>query len=252
MFPKCLAAAVLLAAFVISAAGQHQPNRPASKRPVSGSSELRVDRVELSTTRIVLPCPPGVRSRSDGCNDSMLVTAKAKVSGARLAAVNFQHLVTGGRIVRQSNGTFEWDLSGIPPGRYTLILTASDKRGRQSAPVSVEVELVSCPDCGGDSCPVITVTGPSSETPAGDLMEFSALATGISKDTQFNWTVSAGTIESGQGTTAIKVRTDREQQGMTITATLEIGNDNNFGPMCETTTSATGATAIQSPLQRSL
>ena len=39
----------------------------------------------------------------------------------------------------------------------------------------------------------------------------------------YSWTVSAGTIESGQGTPVISVRTTREMGGSNVTATVEIG-----------------------------
>src|SRR5690606_29104199 len=39
----------------------------------------------------------------------------------------------------------------------------------------------------------------------------------------YNWTVSAGSIESGQGTSSIVVRTTREMAGTSVTATVDIG-----------------------------
>lgn len=246
MFVKCLAATALFVVLSISAVGQHRPDRSLSQRPAT-SSGPRIDRLILSTSRIVLPCPPGVASRSGSCNDSTLVIAKAEVSGADKDAVTYQHLVTGGRIVSRGGGIFEWDLAGVTQGEYLMSLTASDKRGRQSEPVSVVIELVSCPDCGGDSCHVLTITDPAAATPAGSLMEFSAVVTGPPKNIQYTWTVSAGTIESGQGTAAIKVRTDPSHEGMTIAATVEISSDGGFGPMCDTTATGIGAVAVRKP-----
>ena len=51
----------------------------------------------------------------------------------------------------------------------------------------------------------------------------------------YNWTVTGGTIESGQGTPSITVRTSREDAGNTITATVQLGG---LDPNCNCTTSA--------------
>ena len=56
-------------------------------------------------------------------------------------------------------------------------------------------------------------------------MTFTANASGGTQDTPltYNWTVSAGTIESGQGTPSITVRVPSDMSGGNITATLELG-----------------------------
>ena len=53
-------------------------------------------------------------------------------------------------------------------------------------------------------------------------MTFTANVSG-GPDVTYNWTVSAGTIESGQGTPSITVRTSAAEAGSTITATVNLG-----------------------------
>ena len=57
------------------------------------------------------------------------------------------------------------------------------------------------------ACPTITVTGPAGTTAPGETMKFKATPDrALPPDSKFDWTVSAGTIESGQGTDSITVR----------------------------------------------
>jgi hypothetical protein len=73
------------------------------------------------------------------------------------------------------------------------------------------------------NCPKISVTGPPGITQPGDSMEFKAIMPLNSTDRlTFQWTISAGTIESGQGTAVIKLRTTREMNNSSVTATVEI------------------------------
>lgn len=52
----------------------------------------------------------------------------------------------------------------------------------------------------------------------------------------YNWTVSAGTISSGQGTSVIQVNTSALEGGSSVTATVEVGG---LAPECSRTSSCT-------------
>jgi len=57
------------------------------------------------------------------------------------------------------------------------------------------------------ACSQIIVAGPSSLTAPGETMTFTAnVDSALSASSKLEWTVSAGTIESGQGTSSISVR----------------------------------------------
>ena len=86
------------------------------------------------------------------------------------------------------------------------------------------------------SCPTVTVSCPDSVR-AGEKLTFTAGVSGGDADVQptYNWTVSAGTISSGQGTATIAVETNGTG-GQTITATVDVGG---FSRECSTSHSCT-------------
>ncbi len=84
-------------------------------------------------------------------------------------------------------------------------------------------------------CPGIAVESSSYQVPVGDTLVFVAVTKNAPADVTYNWSVSAGTIESGQGTAMIKVSTGELADGMFVTATLEIGG---LPPACTNTASS--------------
>jgi hypothetical protein len=90
-------------------------------------------------------------------------------------------------------------------------------------------------------CPNITSSCPDAVEP-GTPITFSAnVGAGTPPASTYNWTVSAGTITSGQGTTSITVSTEN-LGGQSVTATVEVGG---LDPSCGRTTSCT--TQIKAP-----
>jgi hypothetical protein len=74
-----------------------------------------------------------------------------------------------------------------------------------------------------NNCPKIAVVGPSGVTRAGESMTFSAsISSGAPGKVEYNWTVSAGTIQNGQGTSSINVRSTPEMGETMITATVKV------------------------------
>jgi len=81
------------------------------------------------------------------------------------------------------------------------------------------------------SCPIIEVHGPdqaNGREPLGFAVEVRADDTVVPT---YNWSVSAGMIQSGQGTKAITVDASGETF---VTASVEVGG---FGPTCKLTDS---------------
>lgn len=74
------------------------------------------------------------------------------------------------------------------------------------------------------NCPTTQLTCPDSIN-AGEKLTFTASVSGGDSQVTptFNWTVSAGTIESGQGTSVIEVNTSEVPSDSTVTATVEVG-----------------------------
>lgn len=93
------------------------------------------------------------------------------------------------------------------------------------------------------SCPTVRVSCPDSVR-AGEELTFTASVSGGAAGVTptYNWTVSAGTISSGQGTATIIVDT-AGTGGQTITATVDVGN---FPRECSTSHSCTTSVAAKS------
>ena len=85
-------------------------------------------------------------------------------------------------------------------------------------------------------CPTVAIAS-AAEVNSPDAAEFKVSVTGGSADVDplYNWTVSAGTISSGQGTSSIQVATDGMAAGDVIEAEVEV---RGFQGSCDTSASA--------------
>jgi hypothetical protein len=86
-------------------------------------------------------------------------------------------------------------------------------------------------------CPAVLLTCPDS-VDEGKLLVFEARITGGDSRVMstFNWSVSAGSIQAGQGTSRIETSAPGQSDGDTVTATVEVGG---FDRSCGTTASCT-------------
>ncbi|HKP68705.1 MAG TPA: hypothetical protein VJV05_05440, partial [Pyrinomonadaceae bacterium] len=71
-------------------------------------------------------------------------------------------------------------------------------------------------------CPSIVVVGPAGITTQGDTMTYRVETGRTEGQLSYRWTISAGTIETGQGTPAITVRTHSGMMGLNVGATVKI------------------------------
>ena len=178
-----------------------------------------INSVNLSQTVISLGCKPGFTSES-GCNDNRTVNVATSATDAENDVLTYNYTVSGGRIVG-SGANVQWDLTGAQTGTYTITTGVDDGCGVCGKTDTKTVKVQECPDCEQVcSCPTLSVTGPGGVTNPGDTMTFTLNGGGSNS---VNWTVSSGTIESGQGTSSITVRTSKEMSNGNVTATAEIG-----------------------------
>lgn len=90
-----------------------------------------------------------------------------------------------------------------------------------------------------DSCPKISVLGPTSSVRPGEPMTFYALVGNrLTNEYTFNWSLSAGTIMLGQGTNSINVDTSGLST-INVAATVEVAGD-KLASTCENRASETG------------
>jgi len=200
-----------------------------------------VDSVTLSSTEIVIPCPAGTRPKSgQSCPDGSTITVGTKGSSTDPTDVlTYNYTVSGGRIVG-SGANVTWDLSGARPGTYTITAGVDNGCGVCG---TTKTETITVRECECESpcvCPTLDVVGPSGVVQPGEAMNFTAnVSGGTATDITYNWTVSAGSITSGQGTPSITVDTTG-LDGQNITATVDIGGT-GFCENCPRNDSETGS-----------
>ncbi len=204
-----------------------------------------VTAVSLSDSEVTLPCPPGKRAPEGQCNDSTTINVSTTAVDPENDVLTYNYTVSGGRIVG-SGANVQWDLSGLQPGSYTITSGVDDGCGLCGQTKTETVRVVDCPSCTDPcECATIDVTGPSGVTTAGDPMTFTAnVSGGTSSNLTYNWTVSSGTITSGQGTPSISVATTREMAGTDVTATVDVA-----GQCSETCPRSDSASAPIKPIE---
>ncbi len=197
--------------------------------------------VTSSSASITLPCPPGESS-----TECPTTATEVQLTGNGVDADNdplvYTWVVDGGTKSADAQ-SITWTFTG--PGTYKATVTVDDGHGHIATNFTT-VTVVACTGCKPPPppCPNISVSCPS-EVEQGSPLTFNASAGGDSTIT-YNWTVSAGTISSGQGTSSITVDT-ATLGGQTVTATVEIGG---LDPSCSRTASCTANVRTPAPLCR--
>ncbi|MDQ1707226.1 MAG: hypothetical protein QOJ88_437, partial [Pyrinomonadaceae bacterium] len=192
--------------------------------------------VSSSVTSITLPCPPGTSSESCSASASSAVDLTATYSDPEGDTLLYTWSVNGGRLTGESRSV-SWDLSGLAPGTYVATVSVSDG----IAPPVTGTASVAIAECVGcrPPCPAVSVSCPASVA-QGAPLTFTA-AVNADANVTYNWSVSAGTISSGQGTSSITVDTTA-LGGQSVTATVELGG---LDPSCSRTASCT--TSVETP-----
>jgi hypothetical protein len=184
--------------------------------------------VSVSMASITLPCPPGTSSTSCTPSATRSVELTSTATDADNDTLLYTWSVTGGRLTGEGSRV-GWDLSGVNPGTYTATVEVNDG----NAHIERATTTVTVADCTGcvPPCPTLSVSCPS-DVDQGSPITFSASVSSDASVT-YNWSVSAGTISSGQGTSSITVDT-AGLAGQTVTATVELGG---LDPACSRTAS---------------
>ena len=186
--------------------------------------------VSSSSASITLPCPEGTSSTECTPSASRSVDLVADGRDADNDTLLYTWSVTGGKL-SGDGARVSWDLSGAQPGTYTATVEVNDGN-THTANASTTVTIANCLHCV-PPCPTVSVSCPDN-VDLGAPITFNASVNGDANVT-YNWSVSAGTISSGQGTSSITVSTDG-LGGQTVTATVELGG---LDPSCSRTASCT-------------
>jgi hypothetical protein len=195
--------------------------------------------ISASTSSIMLPCPEGTSSTTCTPSSSRVVDLTANATDPDNDTLLYTWSVTGGRVSGDGRNV-TWDLGGVQPGTYTASVEVND--GNQHvAHSSTTVTVANCTGCVAP-CPAISVSCPS-DVKVGDPITFTASVSGGATVT-YNWSVSAGTISSGQGTSSITVDT-AGLGGQTVTATVDVGG---LDPSCSRSASCTTGITPEAPV----
>jgi hypothetical protein len=213
------------------------PPPPPNTAPVVSS-------VTPSIAAIVRPCPP--QTSSSSCSPSgNEVTLVANATDPDNDQLLYTWSVTGGRLSGEGRQV-TWDLSGVANGSYTATVEVNDGN-QHTASGNTTVTVADCTGCvpPPPPCPTVSVSCPTDVEPNAPIT-FTASVSGGAEGASwtYNWSVSAGTISSGQGTSTITVDTNG-LGGQSVTATVSIGGAD---PSCTgTTASCTTSVKVQAP-----
>jgi PKD domain len=195
--------------------------------------------LSASSSRVTLAaeCGTGQRPVASCMPTAGTVQLSATATDPDGDTLLYTYSTTGGRVTGDGpNATL--DLTGVAPGTYTVTVEVDDGCGCIAfTSTTVTVDRCPCEDIPVERpvCPTVTVSCPDT-VPVGSPITFTANVSGgdSSVTPTFNWTVSAGTISSGQGTSSIMV--DTTGVSGTVTATVDVGG---YGRECSTSNSCT-------------
>lgn len=198
--------------------------------------------VSGSMSSITLPCPEGTTSATCTPSASREVTLTAMGSDPDGDTLLYAWSVTGGRITGDGRSV-AWDLSGVNPGTYTATVEVNDGN-THTANASTAVTVAVCDRCE-PPCPTVSVSCQSDVDQGAPITFTASVSGGPSNMTPtYNWSVSAGTISGGQGTSSITVDT-AGLGGQSVTATIELGG---VDPACARTASCTTSVKVVVPV----
>ena len=164
-----------------------------------------------------------VISTCEGDARAAVVGLNAKAISPSGNPIRYNWSTSAGRL-DGTGADVTWDLSGVRPGYYKAFLAINSGGGDEACEAFSSVAvLVKCPPPPPPVCPNVYITCPDRVAVNQPVTFTSSLTGGTGNVTpNYNWTVSAGRIISGQGTSSIKVDTSG-LAGQTLHATLSMG-----------------------------
>lgn len=208
-------------------------------------TSVDVESVSFSKDVVFMVCPIPDWMSSE-ITDSMACSEKntsVKVSAKTSANDNndftYYYTVSTGKIIGSGSEVI-WDLSKIPPGRYSITVGVGKDNIIGGKTLTKYITVEDCHNCDPPCiCPAsVEVFGPKNSILEGDLVVFSSSVGFPDKENSliYNWKITNGEIIEGQGTKQILVRTNQNSADKTVTATLEVTNSECECPSIEAKT----------------
>jgi hypothetical protein len=186
--------------------------------------------VDVSASKSLITfCPVYLQMTPEhSCSPGREVELSAS-PGDNDAGLLFSWHVTAGRL-RGKGPKVTWDLNDVAEGTYTAMVEVND--GNQlAASDTTTVTIARCSDCMTvvSPCPIVSVSCPSRADSKQPIVFEATFSGGYTElKPTFAWSVSAGRIISGQGTTKITVDA-ANVAGQSITASVTVGG---YDPRC--------------------
>lgn len=195
--------------------------------------------VELDRTELRLPppkqgSPPTYPDYSDSLRVGVVTTAADPESDVLV----YNYMISGGLIVGTGTKVI-WDLNGVVAGTYTLTAAVDDGCGLCGARVTKTVTVVENELTPACVCSEIRIDARHLKEESPDRV-FVADLTGPRRrpELMYHWTISEGSILSGQGTNTIRASRPEEKSEQPVTVTVDV---NGLYPICRCPTTATRA-----------
>jgi len=206
---------LLLSAGIINVSAQAPPQK--NNREILSNEPKPV--VTLSEHSMVIsPC-------DDADVDAQIPLTASVTNFSEPGKLKYTWKTNGGQLVG-SGPSATWDLKGAAPGTYTARVEVDTNRDDGCYAFTTTKIVVR--ECAPKPilCPSISISAPAT-VPVGAPVTFTALVSGGTAGISpvYTWTVSQGTITSGQGTTSITVDTTG-LGGQPINASLAVGGFN--------------------------
>lgn len=189
----------------------------------ASAQTARRDTIAFTPPNLTLSAEPRVVTVCEGSGPAIVhLNARATSN----YPIRYRWTTSAGRI--EGDGpTVTWDLSGVQPGYHRAYVDIDTGSGDAACEAfsSTSVLVNRCPP-QQPVCPNITIECPD-RVELNQPLTFRSTVIGGSPNVApvYNWSVSAGRIIEGQGTSTIRVDTTG-LAGQTVTATLSMGGYN--------------------------
>jgi hypothetical protein len=211
--------------------GQFWIGRRNARTPPAPKNQPPTVKLNASATSVKLPAACGEGQRPNpNCTPNSEISLRTTATDPDNDVLLYSYTTTGGKIVGDG-ANVTWDLTGAQPGTYRANVYVKDGNGHEVCDwVTVNVEACDCvaaPAPTPPPCASATLSGPDS-VKSNETATISANVSNAPAGMSYNWTVSCGTIVSGQGSPTITVD-NSNCAGRSVTATLEMGG---LAPEC--------------------
>lgn len=192
--------------------------------------------VELDRTELRLPPPKqGSPPTYPDYSDSLRVGVVTTAADPEGDVLMYNYTISGGRIVGTGTKVL-WDLNEVMAGTYTLTAAVDDGCGLCGARMTKTVTVVENELTPACVCSEIRIDARHFRVESPDRVFVADLTGPRRPELTYQWTISEGSILSGQGTKAIKASRPEETSEQPVTVTVKVSG---LDPTCGCPTTAT-------------